>query len=71
MRLDSRITNLEKTMAPRQIRHSFLHFPEEQTQQEVIEDYCAEKGLDTEKFKNKDYGDYLIIQIASLTRNSK
>jgi hypothetical protein len=58
-------------MAPRQIRHAFLHFPEKQTEQEVIEDYCVGKGLDTEKFKKKDYGDYQIIQIASLKMNSK
>ena len=70
MKLDSRITSLEKTMAPSQIRHAFLHFPEEQTEQEVIEDYCAENGLDTEKFKNKDYGDYLIIRIGTLKRDS-
>ena len=70
MRLDNRISNLEKTMAPSQIRHAFLHFPENQTEQEVIEDYCVENGLDTEKFKNKDYGDYLIIQIASLKKDS-
>ena len=70
MRLDNRISNLEKTMAPSQVRHAFLHFPEKQTEQEVIEDYCVEKGLDTEKFKNKDYGDYLIIQLASLKKDS-
>jgi hypothetical protein len=41
---------------------------DEQTEQESIEQYCVEKGLDIEKFKNKDYGDYMIIQLVPLER---
>jgi hypothetical protein len=70
LKLDSRITKLEKAIAPTQIRHAFLHFPEKQTEQEVIEDYCAENELDPVKFKDEGYGDYMIIQIGTLTRDS-
>jgi hypothetical protein len=38
-----------------------------ETEQEVIVQYCAEKGLDTDEFKNKD--DYLIVQLVPLKRN--
>jgi hypothetical protein len=67
MRLDSRITKLENSMAPKELKHVMLAGIE-QTEQEVVERYCAENGLDTDGFKNKD--DYMIIWLAPLKRNS-
>jgi hypothetical protein len=68
MRLDNRITKLENAIAPKQLRHVILSASQEQTEQEVIVQYCAEKGLDTDEFKNKD--EYLIIWLAPLERDS-
>ncbi len=67
MTIKRRIENLENTMAPKQQGPVFL-ITDEQTEQKSIEQYCAEKGLDIEKFKNKDYGDYMIIQLVPLER---
>jgi hypothetical protein len=51
MRLDSRITKLKNSMAPKELKHVMLAGIE-QTEQEVVERYCAENGLDTDGFKN-------------------
>lgn len=67
MKLDNRITKLENAIAPKQFRHVILSPSQEQTEQEIIVQYCAETGLDTDEFKNKD--DYLIIQLVPLKRN--
>ena len=67
MGLDNWITKLENAIAPKQFRHVILSTTQEQTEQEVIVQYCAEKGLDTDEFKNKD--DYLIVQLVPLKRN--
>jgi hypothetical protein len=67
MGLDNRITKLENAIAPKQFRHVILSTAQGQTEQEVIVQYCAEKGLDTDEFKNKD--EYLIIQLVPLERN--
>jgi hypothetical protein len=56
-----RLAKLEKEMAPNQY-HAFQYITERQTKQEALEQYCAKKGLDPVKFKNKEYGDYLVIQ---------
>ena len=68
MRLDNRITKLENAITPKQFRHVILSTAQEQTEQEVIVQYCAENGLDTDEFKNKD--EYMIIFLARLTRDS-
>ncbi len=65
MTIKRRIENLENTIAPKQQGPVFI-VTDEQTEQESIEQYCAEKGLDIEKFKNKDYGDYMIVQLVPL-----
>jgi hypothetical protein len=67
MGLDNRITKLENANATKQFRHVILSTSQEQTEQEVIVQYCAENGLDTDEFKNKD--DYLIVQLVPLKRN--
>ena len=67
MRLDSRITKLESAIVPKQFRHVILSTAQDQTEQEVIVQYCAENGLDTDDFKNKD--EYLIIRLVPLERN--
>ena len=67
MRLDNRITKLENAITPKQFRHVILASIE-RTEQEVVEQYCAENGLDTDELKNKD--DYMIIFLAPLTRDS-
>ena len=61
MRLDSRISKLENTMAPKQ-RHVFQYITEDQTAQEALEQYCAKKELDPKRFRNEEYGSYLIIK---------
>ena len=68
MRLDNRITKLENANATKQFRHVILSTAQEQTEQEVIVQYCAENGLDTDEFKNKD--EYLIVQLVPLERDS-
>ena len=67
MRLDNRITKLENAISPKQFRHVILSTAQEQTEQEVIVQYCAENGLDTDELKNKD--EYLIIRLVPLERN--
>jgi hypothetical protein len=67
MGLDNRITKLENANATKQYRHVILSTAQGQTEQEVIVQYCAEKGLDTDEFKNKD--DYLIVQLVPLKKN--
>ena len=67
MKLDNRITELENAIASQQFRHVILSTAQEQTEQEVIVQYCAENGLDTDEFKNKD--DYLIIRLVALERD--
>lgn len=67
MRLDNRITKLENANATKQFRHVILSASQEQTEQEVIVQYCAENGLDIDEFKNKD--EYLIVQLVPLKRN--
>ena len=64
MKLDNRITELENAIASQQFRHVILPTAQEQTEQEVIAQYCAEEGLDTDEFKNKD--EYLIIRLVAL-----
>ena len=54
-------------MAPKELKHVMLAGIE-RTEQEVVEQYCAENGLDTDEFKNKD--DYMIVWLAPLTRDS-
>ena len=68
MKLDSRITKLENAMAPDQIRHVILSTAQDQTEQEIIAQYCAENGLDTDDLKSED--DYMIIQLVPLERDS-
>ena len=67
LKLDSRITKLENAIAPKELMHVILA-PIEQTEQEAIEQYCAEKGFDTDEFKNKD--DYMFVWLAPLKRDS-
>ena len=61
MRLDNRITKLENATAPKQ-RHVFQCITEDQTEQEALEQYCAKKELDPERFRNEGYGPYLVIK---------
>jgi hypothetical protein len=67
IRLDNRISKLENAMAPKELKHVMLAGIE-RTEQEVVERYCAENGLDTDEFKNKD--DYMIVWLAPLKRDS-
>jgi hypothetical protein len=67
MRLDNRISKLENAIAPKELKHVMLAGIE-RTEQEVVEQYCAENGLDTDEFKNKD--DYMIVWLAPLKRDS-
>jgi hypothetical protein len=67
VKLDSRITKLENAIAPKEVKHVMLAGIEK-TEQEVVEQYCAENGLDTDDLKNKD--DYLIVWLVPLERNS-
>ena len=66
MTIKRRIENLEKSMAPKQQGPVFL-VTDAQTEQKQIEQYCVEKGLDPEKFKNK--GDHMIVRLVPLERN--
>ena len=68
MGLDSRISKLENTVAQKELMHVILSASQEQTEQEIIAQYCAENGLDTNDFKNED--DYMIIQLVPLVRDS-
>jgi hypothetical protein len=61
IRLDSRVTKLENSMAPKQF-HGLSFISGEKTEQEVIEQYCAEKGFDVEKFRKEEYGPVIIIE---------
>ena len=61
MRLDSRISKLENTLAPKQ-RHVFGYIVGRKTEQETLEQYCAGKGYNPEKFRNEEYGPYLVIK---------
>ena len=65
IRLDSRITKLENIMAPKQF-HGLSFISGEKTEQEVIEQYCAEKGFDVEKFRKEEYGRVIIIKRESI-----
>ena len=61
MTIKHRVTKLEKEFTPKQY-HAFEYNKGQQTNQEALEQYCAGKGLDPVKFKNKEYGDYLAIE---------
>jgi hypothetical protein len=61
MGLDSRISKLENTMSPKQL-HGLSFVSGRQTEQEVVEQYCAKKGFDVEKFKKEEYGRVIIIE---------
>ncbi len=61
MGLDSRISKLENTMSPKQL-HGLSFVSGRQTEQEVVEQYCAKKGFDVEKFKKEEYGKVIIIE---------
>ena len=60
MRLDSRISKLENTMAPMQY-HALRYIVGEQTEQETMEEYCKAKGLDPIRFENGEYGKVLVL----------
>ncbi len=66
MTIKHRIQNLENKVAPKQQGPAFL-VTDAQTEQKQIEQYCAEKGLDTDEFKNKD--EYMIVRLAPLVKN--
>ncbi len=68
MTIKRRIENLEKTKVLKQ-QGPVLFIADGRTDQEHIEQYCAEKGLDIEKFKNEDYGEYMIIKLVPLEKN--
>ena len=61
MGLDSSISKLENTMSPKQL-HGLSFVSGRQTEQEVVEQYCAKKDFDVEKFKKEEYGKVIIIE---------
>ena len=61
MRIDNRISKLENTIAPKQF-HGLSFISGQKTEQEVVEQYCAKKGFDVEKFKKEEYGRVIIIE---------
>ena len=61
MRLDSRTSKLENTLAPKQ-RHVFGYISERQTEQEALKQYCSNKELDPARFRNEEYDSYLVIK---------
>ena len=61
MRLDNRISKLENSMVPKQF-HGLSFISGEKTEQEVIEQYCAEKDFDVGKFRKEEYGRVIIIE---------
>ena len=65
MRLDNRITTLEKRLSPKQ-QHVLQYTvdrstDEEQVKQVAIQAYCEKHGLDHEKLENEDYGGVLYL----------
>ena len=48
-------------MSPKQL-HGLSFVSGRQTEQEVVEQYCAKKGFDVEKFKKEEYGRVIIIE---------
>jgi hypothetical protein len=60
IRLDSRITKLENSMAPKQY-HAFRYIVGEQTEQEAMEECCKAKGLDPIRFENGEYGKVIVL----------
>jgi hypothetical protein len=48
-------------MAPKQF-HVLSFISGEKTEQEAVEQHCADKGFDVKKFKNEEYGRVIIIK---------
>ena len=65
MRLDNRITALEKHLSP--TRQHVLEYTvdrgadKEQAKQEAIQAYCEKHKLDPEKLENEDHGEVLYL----------
>jgi hypothetical protein len=59
MTLNRRIELLENRLFPKRLH--VYSYQDGESQQEAAKQYCADNGLELERFENGDYGEVLVI----------